>query len=502
MTRKKKALLTSLASFSNQIVTIVSGFLLPRLFLTHYGSEVNGLVSSIAQFLGFITLAECGVGTVVGSALYKPLADKNYGEISKIVVSSERFFKKLSVLLFSYTAALFFLYPTFTNTSFDFFYTASLILVISISSFAQYFIGMTYRILLNADQLGFISLFMQVAAIILNTGISIVLIHFNYPVHTVKLVSSLIFLFHPIILTRIAKHLYPIDKKIVLTEEPIKQKWNGLAQHVAAVILNNTDVVVLTVFSTLKNVSIYAVYNLVANGVKNLVDSLTSGTQALFGNLLAKEGPEKTREVFGTFEWIMHTFTVFAFGMTALLIVPFVSIYTRGVTDVQYVQPLFAFLITLAQAFYCIRLPYSIMVVAAGHYKQTQMSAFIESIINIAVSVALVINFGLVGVAVGTILAILFRTLYFAIYINKNILAKSSLGFFKHLLVDFLTAASFYLLTLGIPKETANYGEWILLACKFGVICFAASAVINLIFYRKTIFDAIDFIKSKARPAS
>ena len=501
MTRKNKVLLTSLASVSNQIVTIISGFIIPRLFLTHYGSEVNGLVSSIVQFLGFITLAECGVGTVVGSSLYKPLAEKNNVEISKIVISSERFFRKLSVLLFTYTAALFFLYPTFTKGSFDFFFTASLILVISISSFAQYFIGMTYRILLNSDQLGFISLFMQVAAIILNTGICAVLIHFDFPVHAVKLTSSVIFLFHPIILTRIAKKLYPIDRTVVLTEEPIKQKWNGVAQHVASVILNNTDVVVLTLFSTLKNVSIYAVYNLVANGMKNLIYSLTLGTQALFGNLLAKETHERVYRVFCTFEWIMHTITVLAFGVTAILIVPFVSVYTRGVTDVQYIQPVFALLITAAQGLFCIRLPYSVMVVAAGHYKQTQLGAFIESVINIAVSVALVINFGLVGVAIGTIAAITFRTFHFALYINKHILNKSSFGFFKHLFVDALTTACFLLSTAWITKAPSNYAELFVLALEVGVICLGSCAVINLVFYRKTVLDALSFLKSRKKAA-
>ena len=502
MTRKQKILLTSLASLSNQAVTIISGFIIPRLFLIHYGSEVNGLVSSIVQFLGFITLAECGVGTVVESALYKPLADKNYNEISKIVLSSERFFKKLSVLLFAYTAALFFIYPTFTKGSFDYFFTATLILVISISSFAQYFIGMTYKILLNSDQLGFISLFMQVAAIILNTGICAVLIHFDCPVHVVKLVSSVIFLLHPIILMQIAKRRYRIDRTIVLTEEPIKQKWNGLAQHVAMVILNNTDVVVLTLFSTLKNVSIYAVYNLAANGMKNLVYALTLGTQALFGNLLAKEKPEKVYKVFCSFEWIMHTVTVLAFGMTALLIVPFVSVYTRGVTDVQYYQPLFAILITVSQGLFCIRLPYNVMVVAAGHYKQTQLGAFIESAINILLSVALVINYGLVGVAIGTIAAIAFRTLHYALYINKNILFKSSFGFFKHLFVDVLTATGFYFATVWIPKEAANYGEWLLLAVKTGVICLAVCVLINLVFYRKTVLDAVSFLKLRKKAAS
>ena len=94
--------------------------------------------------------------------------------------------------------------------------------------------------------------------------------------------------FTPVLLSVIAKRKYKIDHKIELTGEPIKQKWNGLAQHIATVVLGNTDTVVLTFLSTLENVSVYAVYHLVVNGVKQIVVSMTNGMQAMLGNMLAK----------------------------------------------------------------------------------------------------------------------------------------------------------------------------------------------------------------------
>ncbi len=55
---------------------------------------------------------------------------------------------------------------------------------------------------------------------------------------------------------------YAINRKIVYDREPIQQKWNGIAQHIAAVVLNQTDIVVLTIFRPITDVSIYSVYNL------------------------------------------------------------------------------------------------------------------------------------------------------------------------------------------------------------------------------------------------
>ena len=78
MQRKRRLFYNTISSLIFQLTTIICGFILPRLILTAFGSEVNGLVNSIIQFLGIISFLELGVGAVVQSTLYKPLAEKNY----------------------------------------------------------------------------------------------------------------------------------------------------------------------------------------------------------------------------------------------------------------------------------------------------------------------------------------------------------------------------------------------------------------------------------------
>lgn len=60
-----------------QIITVVYGMILPAFYLRYYGSEVNGMVASITQFLGLITFCEAGIGAIIQTALYKPLSQKN-----------------------------------------------------------------------------------------------------------------------------------------------------------------------------------------------------------------------------------------------------------------------------------------------------------------------------------------------------------------------------------------------------------------------------------------
>ena len=67
-TRGKKLALNTVTSLLLQIVSVLSGFILPRLILGAFGTNVNGLVNSISQFLGVITLLDLGVGAVVQSS--------------------------------------------------------------------------------------------------------------------------------------------------------------------------------------------------------------------------------------------------------------------------------------------------------------------------------------------------------------------------------------------------------------------------------------------------
>ena len=471
--------------------------ILPRLILETFGSDVNGLVNSITQFLGVITLLDLGVGAVVQSALYKPLADNDTNMISKIYVSANKFFRRLAEILLVYVVLLMIFYPMLVNKSFGHMYTALLIAAICISSFAQYYFGIVNSLLLNADQRGYIQYVAQIITLILNTFACYIIIKLGASIQIVKLTTSLIFLLRPLFLVFYVKKHYSIDKKITYTEEPIKQKWNGMAQHFASYVLNGTDNIVLTMFSTLGNVSIYSVYNVVIIGVKNALLSVTNGFQSLIGEMLAKKETMKLNAFFGFVEWFLHTGTTLVFGCTGVLIVDFVRVYTYGINDADYIQPLFAVLITIANAGHCLRLPYNILILAAGHYKQTQSNYIIAMILNIVVSIATVKMWGLVGVAIGTLIAMAYQTVWMAKYDSKNIICWPFKNFLKQCGVDAITVIIASLATFKIPMLSVSYVSWFLLAIEAFGIWLIISIVINTIFYRERVLSI--FIRVKRR---
>jgi len=439
-----------------------------------------------------ISFLELGVGAVVQSSLYKPLADNDNINVSKVIASADKFFRKLGYILAIYIIVMLFYYPYLVKQSFGFMFTATLILAISIRSFAQYFFGIVNRLLLVADQKAYIQYVAQTIAIIINTIACYTLITFDCSVQIVYGMTSLIFFLQPYAIHLYIKKYYALDRKIHYDVEPIKQKWNGVAQHVAAVILSGSDTVVLTIFSTLVNVSIYAIYFLPMSGARLVIMSMISGIEALIGNLWAKQDLRELRKVFAWTEWLIHTGTTLIFTLTAILIVPFVQVYTHGVSDANYIQPLFGILLVAANSGHCLRLPYNIMILAAGHYKQTQHNYIIAAVMNIVISIIGVKQFGLIGVTLGTMAAMVYQTVWMAWYNSKNFIQWPMRKFFKQMVVNAVSAASIFIVTGYFTLTGVSYLEWIVLAIKVTACGIFVALLVNYIFYKEFVLKIAD----------
>lgn len=497
MNRGTKLKLNVITSLTAQLAITISGFILPNFFIRYYGSEVNGLVSSVTQFLAIISLCDCGVGAVVQATLYKPIAEKNDLEISRIYKSSVNFFNKVAVILIIYMVMLMVVFPSIIDNSFSPIYTGILIFSVTISMLAQYYFAITDKLLLNAAQLSYIQRLVSIISTVLNIIVSVILMLSGASIQVVKIASSAVFLLQPLVFKLAVRHNFNINRKVTLDSEPIKQKWNGLAQHVATVVLENTPTLLLTVFSTLSNVSVYAVYHLVANGLKLVFTTVANNMMSLLGDMYAKKEMKLLVTTFSEFEWLMHTLVAFAYSLAAVLIIPFVRIYTLGVIDADYIVPAFGYLLCFATAIYVIRLPYSQMVLAVGHFKQTQISAIIEVILNLVISSITIIKYGLIGVALGMAVAMVYRTVYFVWYLSKNILYRKKTIFWRQISIDILYVVIVFISTRWIELETVSYLGWFVMAVKAGIIALAEAVVITMIFSRDEFIGTLKRLRGK-----
>ena len=305
------------------------------------------------------------------------------------------------------------------------------------------------------------------------------------------MVSSLIFITRPVFYSAYVKYHYCLDKHIQFDVEPIKQKWNGVAQHLAYAVQEKTGVVVLSVMATLDAVSVYSVYFLIMSGLRGLIYSVTSSLTSFLGNILAKGETETLRRNFDRIEWVMHTITLLFFTSAAVLVIPFVKVYTAGITDADYIVPVFPFLMCAAVACRCLQLPYNIVVQAAGHFKETQNSAIIEPVIDIVLSVLLVGKYGLNGVAIGMLVSIVYRMLYLSLYLTRHIIQTSKWQLIKRLLVDILLMGLIAWTCSWVPSCHSSYWSWILMAIQVLIVASLVTIAVNLVFYNRLTLDFV-----------
>lgn len=497
--RSRKAIINMLSSMVYQFVAIVCGLILPRLILSHFGSGYNGLTSSISQFISCVALMKAGLFGVTRSALYKPLAEKDEVRVSAIVNTTEMFMRKIAVI-FAVCLILFsMVYPFAVKEEYDYWFTVSLFLIIGISTFFQYYFGMTYSILLEADQRQYVVSGLQTVTIILNTSVAAVLINMGFGIRAVKAVSAIAFSIFPILQMLYARRHFQIDKSIPKDNRFIEQRWAAFAQEVAFFVHNNTDVIILTFFADMKTISVYTVYNYVISNLLRILETSIIGFGAAFGNMLAKGEQKLVENNLKISELIVFSFSSVLYSTAAALIVPFALLYTKGVNDANYSQPVFGILITLAGMFSCFRIPYKTIVDAAGHFRQMRNGALLEASLNLIISAVLVIRFGLIGVAIGTLVATVFRSAQYARYLSKILVPRSMLCFSGHVFVNLLVFVVTYL-SIQLMDFTMNtWTDWIWCATVAVFISTALTVFFDLLLYKAEFKEMLHKVRNTIR---
>lgn len=462
-----------------EVTIFICNLILPRLIISTYGSAYNGLISSVTQFLNFVSILRLGVAGATRVALYKPLADNDTKQISAVVKATQLYMQKIGYAIIGVIAVLAVAYPTFITKEFGFLNTVVIIVAVGMGTFSQYFFGITYRTLLQADQRLYINNFVQTIATILNTALSAFLITRGVSIQVVKIVYALIFTISPICLNRYVIYRYNIDTHCEPDNNALYRKNDVMGQSIANIVHDNTDVIVLTLFAGVKIVSVYSVYNLVMTGIRQVMNIFTTGTEAIFGNMWAKGEEDSIRRNLSYFEYMIGVLLSIIFSVAGLLIVPFVSLYTKGTTDVNYILPAYAIMTVASQAIFSFRMPYLTLVQAAGHYKETKHAAYAEAAMNLGISLVLVQFFGIIGVGIGTLVANIFRTAHYAIYANSHLVKRNMFTVLQRVLWIICNTVVTILICSFLFGDMASIG-WVNWGI-CGIVGVAVSAVVCLI---------------------
>lgn len=478
-----------------EIVAIISGLILPRLILLNFGSASNGIVVSITQFLGFVVLFRSGIGGVSKVYLYKTLNENDLEATSSVMHATNDYMKKVSIFFLLFLIALSIAYPFIVKE--EWLSTFLLVLVCGLSSLADNYFGISAMILLQADRKEYIISISNIIVTALNVLFAYLLILLKCPLIVVKLGTAVAFCLKPIFLFFFVKKKYCLDSKMPYKKNLLSQKKDAFIHVLAEFVHRNTDIIVLTIFSGPIAVSIYGVHAVVTNGLRKLTNALTSNYEAVLGKEYCKENKDVFMSRFNRFKLLTILISLFVYLTCFCLFCSFINVYTKGVDDAEYVLPFFAALLCLSELIDFLNTPYQFAIRVAGKFKETKVISIVQAILNIVLSIILVNIVGIIGVAIGTVIAMLWRYVANFIYCKKNLIAVD----IRHE----LRLAIAFVISIGViialfvfisPSYAETYLAWLLQAA---IIVPSVFATLTLCFFAicfKDMYGLLQLFKS------
>ena len=232
--------------------------------------------------------------------------------------------------------------------------------------------------------------------------------------------------------------------------------------------------------------SVYLVYSLVCISLRSITGAITSGIDATFGNIIANKNVKELNYKFNYYEIIYFSIITILFSCSIVLIIPFVKVYTLGISDINYINIPFGILLVLGEYIIALRRPYRALIHAKGHFKETRIGAWVECIVNITLSIILVFKYGLVGIAIGSLIGAFIRTIEFIYHANKMILNRKVIESVKHIVLVIVETSLIIIISRFLPFiQNISYFNLIINGLMVLLVSTLIVFFLNAIYYRK-----------------
>jgi O-antigen/teichoic acid export membrane protein len=493
MSRVKKSIKNAKIGVFFFIASILVQFFSRKIFLDNLGDEFIGLETTLRSVLGFLNLAELGIGTAIGFTLYKPIFDKDYQEINKIIALLGVLYRRIGYAIIGVGVIVSLFFPLiFAGVPFSLALIYFVFYTLLFSSLLSYFANY-HQSLLFADQKGYIvQTYLQtfnIIRVILQAIVAIYLRDFFLYI-TLELLFSIIY---SIVVRKKIKQEYPwliinsAQKAQIIKEYPdvIKKIKQVFVHKMASFVKNGTDNILVFALVNVQSVAFFGNYQLIFTKLDGLVKMAFAGTGSAVGNLIAEDDQKNIKKIF----WELMSIQFFIAGFFSLIMYfvmePFIILWIGE----EYILTRITLILLIANFFiFQVSSPVERFKNAYGLYSDTWAAAA-EAIINLAISFIFGSIWGIDGIILGTLVSlILIVVIWKPYFLYKNGFKKSVWLYWKGILpVSIVFCISALLVNLianyiTYDRETASLISWVLYASKITIIVTAIYGIILYVF--------------------
>lgn len=392
-------------------INLILQFFSRKIFLDYLGAEVLGLNTTAQNLLGFLNLAELGVGSAIAYTLYRPLFEKNIQAINEIVSVQGWMYRKIACVVIVGACVLMCFFPMiFQKADVPLWYAYGSFVVLLTGSLLSYFFN--YRqIVLTADQKEYKITQSVQGFKVIKVIVQILAIRYlsNGYVYWLGL-ELLMAILTTVILDRLIKREYPwlhslpsLGKKVRKKYQVIIIKTKQVFFHqISSFVLLQTSPLIIYAYTSLTLVAIYGNYMLIVAGVTLLLNALLNGVSAGVGNLVAEGDKERIKAVF----WELTSCRVWLASMVCFGLCLLSHSFIRLWIGEEYILEQSAFVALIVVTFIGLTRTNDTFLFAYGLFQDIG-APVIEAGVNLGCSILFGYYYGLAGILWGVAVSLI-----------------------------------------------------------------------------------------------
>jgi len=401
--KSKHSIYNAISAVSLTMVNGLMGIVVTRFIIARFGSDFNGLNSTANHIVNVLLVLEGGFTLASNVALFSPITTGDTVLINGILAATRKNFRRIAMIFLTVGVFVAVGYAFAVNSGLPTEFVFTLVLMTVTPAAFNLFYATTYRVLLQAQQKEYVISLITMLTIGIGHGTNIVMISMGGPMWAVRFIIMLFALLNSLLIAWYTKRKNPfISFNAPPRPELIRGTRDVMIQKATGVIYNSAPILFLSVSPVggTALASVYAVYNNVFTMLKSLLHGVIDAPRHGFGQLLTERSREEVWPTFAQYEYTAFFAVYLLLSTAGALILPFVGIYTAGISDANYYDPLLAVLMVLVAAVELIHIPSGHLINMAGEFRISrnfQMIACITLIITMSIGGSLWGVYGTLG---------------------------------------------------------------------------------------------------------
>ncbi len=498
---KRKSMLNVTVSVSFKIAVTILSIFVKRYLVLFCGNDVNGLNALYISIIGFLSVAELGVGSAITFCMYKPIVEGDNNQVSALYCLFKKLYLLIGAVLFAagllITPFLRYFAKDYAKTNQNIYFTFILMLVSIVLSY----LFSSKTSLINAYKNNYITTAIDSGGILFQYVLQIIVL-FITKSFIAYLVCRIVAVLAQWLVTEIVtrkKYASIIKNKQKLNKESktrVIRSIKAMFMHrVGYILVNTVDSVVISSYLGVVVLGSYSNYNTILVSMTAVLKLVFSSLTSVIGHFFVQESKDNVKRYFESF-YILNFIigVVFFLGYYAvvdsLIGIIFLEelIVTRGISFVIAFNGFVQFMRESVSTFRN----------ATGTFYNDRWKPLFEGIANILLSIWFVNGFGVVGVLMGTIITNLLITHIVEPYVlYKHAFLSSPI---KYYIKNYCFIVLFFILMVLTSFCMSSMNNiWLQLLCNGAlslVISFAVCIVVLLL--NKNSADLLlSFLKKK-----